>query len=66
MNHHNLHLPIILAILKWNQISKYMEAITRSKIPYNGKMCNDKWNYINSDYKKIFNYHKSTKHHTSY
>jgi TRAP-type C4-dicarboxylate transport system substrate-binding protein len=59
VSHHNLHLPIILAAQKWNKISEDMQAITRSKTQYNGKMCNDKWNYINSDYKKIFNYHKS-------
>jgi hypothetical protein len=29
-------------------------------------MYKDKWNSINGDYKKIFNYHKGTGHNTSY
>jgi len=29
-------------------------------------MCKDKWNYINGDYKKIFDYYKGIGHNISY
>jgi hypothetical protein len=29
-------------------------------------MCKDKWNGINLDFKKLFDYHKGTEHHTLY
>jgi hypothetical protein len=32
----------------------------------NDKMCQDKWNSINGDYKKISNYYKGMDHNTSY
>jgi hypothetical protein len=31
----------------------------------NGKMCKDKWNNLNSEYKKKY-YHKSIGHHNSF
>ncbi len=39
---------------------------TKSKTTRNGKMCKDKWNSINGDYKKIFDCHKGMGHNTSY
>jgi hypothetical protein len=51
---------------KWNKILKDMQAITKSKTPYNGKMWKNKWKCINSNYKKKVNYHKGIGHHTSY
>ncbi len=39
---------------------------THSKILKIGKMYKDKWNYINSDYKKIFDYYKGIGHDISY
>lgn len=36
------------------------------KTPRNNKMCKDKWNYINEDYKRILDYHKGTRHNASY
>jgi hypothetical protein len=29
-------------------------------------MCEDKWNALNSDYKKIADYHKGIRNHTSF
>jgi hypothetical protein len=29
-------------------------------------MCKDKWNYLNSNYKKILNYHKGINHNMSF
>jgi hypothetical protein len=29
-------------------------------------MCKDKWNKINSNYKKFFYYHKGNRHHASF
>jgi hypothetical protein len=57
---------MVLTAHKWNKIAKYFQARTRSKISRNGKMCKDKWNSINSDYKKNSNYHKGMGHNTSY
>ncbi len=57
---------MVLVAQKWNKISKYLQVRTKSKTPRNGKMYKDKWNSINGDYKKIFNYHKGTGHNTSY
>jgi hypothetical protein len=52
---------------KWNKIAEYMWVRTKSKIVLrNGKICKDKWNSINGDYKNISNYHKSMGHNTSY
>lgn len=33
-------------------------------VPQNVKTCKDKWNDINSNYKKIVDYHKGTGHNT--
>jgi hypothetical protein len=40
-----------------------LQKIIHAKIPWNGKMCKDKWNGLNSYYKKLLNYHKGTSHH---
>jgi hypothetical protein len=32
----------------------------------NGKMCKDKWNVLNFDYKKLVDCHKGTRHHASF
>lgn len=40
--------------------------ITHSKTPRINEMCKDKWNYINGNYKKIFDYHKGIGRNTSY
>jgi len=58
-------IPIIVAVW-WNKISKELQKMIKNKMPRNGKTCKDKWNGINSDFKKHSNFHKGTKHHTSY
>jgi hypothetical protein len=32
------------------------------RVPRNGKMCKDKWNVLNFDYKKLVHYHKRIRH----
>jgi hypothetical protein len=38
----------------------------QSRIVRIGKMCKDKWNMLNFDFKKILNYHTQIGHHTSF
>ncbi len=40
-----------------------LQNITKLKVLCNGKMCKDKWNGLNSNYKKIVDYHAGTSHH---
>jgi hypothetical protein len=40
-----------------------LQKIVDAKILRNGTMCKDKWNGLNSYYKKLSNYHKGTNHH---
>ncbi len=47
---------------RWNKLSKDQQIITHAKTP---RMCKDKWNYINGNYIKIFDYHKGIGHNTS-
>jgi hypothetical protein len=49
---------------RWNMIVDKFQKIIHAKIPRNVKMCKDKWNGLNSYYKKLSNYHKGTSHHT--
>ncbi len=57
---------MVFARNKWNKIAKDLQETTKSKSPYNGRMCNDKQTCVNNNYKKISNYHKGTGHNTSY
>jgi hypothetical protein len=43
---------------------KELQKVIHAKMPRNKKMCKIKWNGMNSDYKKLSNYHKGTEHHT--
>jgi len=52
----------VMALIK----CKYIEHVTQKQMPRNGTMCKDKWNGINSDFKKLSDYHKGTEHHTLY
>jgi hypothetical protein len=36
--------------------------MTCERMPQNGKMWKDKWTELNSNFKKMFGYHKSTDH----
>lgn len=49
-------------IQKWNKILQDLQPTTHSKTPCYDKMCKDKLNYINSDYKNIFNYCQAISH----
>jgi hypothetical protein len=37
----------------WNMIVDKLQKIVHAKILQNGKMCKDKWNGLNSNYKKL-------------
>jgi hypothetical protein len=50
---------------KWDKIAKELQKLTTSRIAHIGKMCKNKWNGLNSDFKKISDYHTWTCHHTS-
>jgi hypothetical protein len=43
-----------------------LEEIIQCKVPRNKKMCKDKWNGLNYDYKKLLDYHKGIGHHNSF
>jgi hypothetical protein len=43
-----------------------LQATTNSKTPHNGKMCKDKWNCLNGNFKRIYDYHKGNGNNTSY
>jgi len=60
------HIIPIVVVVRWNKISKKLQKLIKSKMPRNGKMCKNKWNGINLDFKKLSNFHKGTGHHTSY
>jgi hypothetical protein len=52
---------------QWNSnLTQKIQVITRSKNLHNGKMCKDKWNCLNGNYKNITNYHKGLGHNISY
>lgn len=46
--------------------SNKAQLITKSKVMRNQKMCKDKWNGLNGDYRKVADYGKSTENHTSF
>jgi hypothetical protein len=35
-----------------------VQKVIHAKMPRSGKMCKDKWNGLNFDYKKFLDYHK--------
>lgn len=51
---------MILITQKWTNFFEELQAITSSKTSCNGKMCKDKWNFLNDNYKKILYYHEGT------
>ncbi len=51
---------------QWNATIDEFQKFIHAKIPLNGKMCKDKWNGLNSDYKRLSNYHKGIGHHMSF
>jgi hypothetical protein len=57
---------MILITQKWTNFFEELQVITSSKTSCNGKMCKDKWNFLNDNYKKLLYYHESTSHNPSY
>jgi superoxide dismutase len=58
---------MVLAIQRWNKIIEDLQGCIHVLVLLNNrKMCKDKWNGFNSDYKKLSNYHKGTRNHTSF
>ncbi len=51
---------------QWNKIAEELQKMVQSKVPRNNKMCKDKWNQLNFNYKKLSNYHQGIGHHTSF
>jgi hypothetical protein len=47
---------------QWTKIAYDLQKMVNVQMMQNGKMCKDKWNRLNSYYKKILNYHKGTCH----
>jgi len=48
---------MIIAMQQWEKIIKIC------KFSQNGTMCKGKWKFLNSNYKKIVEYHKGTGNH---
>ncbi len=43
---------MILATQRWTNFFEELQVIIRSKIACNGKMCKNKWNCLNGDYRE--------------
>jgi hypothetical protein len=61
-----VHMVLIVVVVQWNKICEELQKFIKNKLSKNKNMCKDKWNGINSNFKKLSNYHKGTRHHTSY
>jgi hypothetical protein len=48
----NLKKKMILATQRWTKFFEDLQVIIRLKIACNGKMCKNKWNCLNGDYKE--------------
>jgi hypothetical protein len=62
----DLRMHMIPTIMWWNKIAKELLKLIHNKIIRNEKMCKDKWNRINSNYKNFFYYDKSNRRHASF
>jgi hypothetical protein len=47
---------MIFVALRWEKVIKNLQTNTKNKFPWNGTMCKNKWNSLNSNYKNIFDY----------
>ncbi len=43
-----------------------LQKSIQSKMPRNRKMCKEKWNGLDYDYKKLLDYHRGIGHHNSF
>jgi hypothetical protein len=55
---------MVLDAQRWAKIVDDFQNTINEWVPQNVKTCKDKWNGINSNYKKIVDYHKGTGHNT--
>jgi len=53
---------MVLVVQRGNKIVEDLQVHIHTKVPKNEKMCKEKWNGFNSDYKMLL-YHKGTKNH---
>jgi hypothetical protein len=51
---------------RWNKIVKDFQNLLCAKEIFFWKVSKDKWNGLNSNFKKLTNYHKGTKHNMSF
>ncbi len=56
---------MVLTMQQWNKIVEELQKLIHVEMPRNGKKCEDKWNGLNFDYKKLLDYHKGIGYHTS-
>jgi hypothetical protein len=54
------------AINRWSKIVKDLQETTKAKSPCNGRMCKEKWTYVDGIYERICDYNKNNSHNTSY
>jgi hypothetical protein len=47
---------MIIVALWWEKIAENPQTNTKNKFSQNETMCKDKWNSLNSNYKKIFDF----------
>ncbi len=52
------------ATQKWEKIDEELRISHNKKFFHNGKMCKNQWNGLNSNYKRVSNFHLSIGHHT--
>jgi len=49
-------------VQQWIKIANEIQNVINTQSPQNNKMCKDKWNNLNLNYKKIVDYHKGIRH----
>lgn len=57
--------PRARMVLVYN-VGKRLQKRAKVKNPRNDVMCKDKWNSLNSNFKKLIDYHKGTSNHTCF
>ncbi len=62
----NPHCHMVPTTHKCDKFVQKLQNFTRFKVTCNYKMCKDKWNKLNFDYKKIFDCHERVSPHTVY
>ncbi len=57
---------MILDLQHWEKIAKELQKTIKMKNSKNNIMCQNKWNSLNFDFKKLANYHKGMGNHTCF